>query len=513
MASRPATTTAASPPRIVNDRGIRYAWPMTARRSAFVAMLFGAGTACSLTTVDYNTCETNAHCREAFGWGHVCGAEGLCEPAAAQPRCRNTIPEDLLERPEAYRDYLLIGSLYDDIAFELEEKSIQLAIRQVNDAEGLQGRQFGYVHCTNVEGNFDALDQETANVEMALYLADELGVPAVVGPASSGRTEAAYVALDGLDTLIISPSATSPALTALDGLMPTDATPGLLWRTAPPDSLQGVAIALDMEQRGITQATVIHQTGPYGEGLAEAFAEAFGGDVELFPFDNESQRDEQIIDAGAQNAEEVLFISSEKSDTVAFLNGIGSNSDYDDVGLFLPDGAFDASIFEQATQGTSRFASIRGSRPSPADTESLTYKAFVSAFSSAFGESPETSGFTPYAFDAGWLVIYGTAWSQLRTGQVTGTGIAQGLRQLSSGGTALPIRPTSWPSVVANFESGTAINVEGSSGALDYDPATEETVSPIDLWQVDPATLDLLTLCTIAPDGGTEAACPGWPGV
>ncbi len=485
---------------------------MVARSLAELALLLAVvgASACSLTTVDVASCQSNTQCRDAFGWGHVCGAEGLCEPAAIQSRCRNTIPEDLLQRPEAYADRLLIGSVYDDLAFPLEEKSIELAIRQVNDAEGLQGQLFGYVHCTNVEGSFDALDQETANVEMALYLADELGTPAIVGPASSGRTEAAYVALDGLDTLIISPSATSPALTALDGLGPSDAAPGLLWRTAPPDSLQGLAIALDMQEREVMQASVLHQTGPYGEGLAEAFADAFGGQVDLFPFSNESQRDEQIIDVGAQGAQEVLFISSEKSDTVAFLNGIGTNSDYDGVGLFLPDAGFDTSIFEQATQGANRFDSIRGSRPSPADTESLTYKAFVSAFSSAFGESPETSGFTPYAFDAGWLVIYGTAWSQLRTGQVTGTGIAQGLRQISSGGSPLPIRPTSWPTVVANFESGAAIDIEGSSGALNYDPSTEETSSPIDLWQVDGTTLELNTLCTIAPGMESEAACPDW---
>ncbi|MCA9705786.1 MAG: ABC transporter substrate-binding protein [Myxococcales bacterium] len=481
-------------------------------------LLAGGAGACSLTAVDFTPCEHNAECRDAFGWGHVCNTEGLCDQAPTPSRCRKTIPEDLLQDPQAYADRLLVGSVYDDVAFDLEEKSIELAIRQANDAEGLQGQLFGYVHCTNVEGSFDELDQETANVEMARYLAEQIGVPALVGPASSGRTEAAYVALAGTDTLIISPSATSPALTALDGLSPSDASPGLLWRTAPPDSLQGVAIAVDMEQRGVTQVAVIHQSGPYGEGLAEAFANAFGGQVDLYAFDDASLRDEQIVDAGAQLAAvaapdvaEALFISSEKSDTVAFLNGIGTNPDYGAVGLFLPDGGFDVAIFEQATEGASRFDAVRGSRPSPADTESLTYKAFVSAFSSAYGESPETSGFTPYAFDASWLVIYGMAWSQLRTGRLSGTGIAQGLRRVSDG-EALPIRPTSWPSVVANFGAGRGIDVEGASGALDYDPLTEETVSPIDLWYFDGATGELATLCTLLPGQETEALCPGWPG-
>lgn len=467
--------------------------------------------ACSLTTVDFTRCQTNAQCRDAFGWGHVC-ADGLCEPVVPHPRCHNTIPEDLLQTPDAYADLLLVGSVYDEQAFRLEQRAIELAIRQVNDAEGLLGRRFGFVHCSNVEGSVDDLDQETANVEVTRYLADQVGVPAIVGPATSGRTEDAYVALqtiDTLDTLMISPSATSPALTALDGLEPSDDAPGQLWRTAPPDSVQGLAIAVDMEQRNVGRVAVVHQNGPYGEGLAEAFATAFDGEVELLPFDDESLRDEQIVNAGAQDPQEVLFISSEKSDSVAFLNGIGNNPDYDEVGLFLPEIAFDIEIFMQASQGASRFERIRGSRPSPADDTSITYKAFVSAFSSEFNESPETSGFTPYAFDASWLILYGTAWSVQQTGEATGTGIAGGLRRISSGG-PLPIRPTSWPTVVASFGSGISVDVEGASGALDYDPATEETVNPIDLWEVNTGPLELSTICTLTPGRETDAQCDGW---
>ncbi|MEM9456730.1 MAG: ABC transporter substrate-binding protein [Myxococcota bacterium] len=478
-----------------------------------LVLLVAAGAlACSLTTVDFTRCQTNAQCRNAFGWGHVC-TDGLCEPARPHPRCGNTIPEDLLQEPESYADRLLVGSVYDSETFPLELRSIELAIRQVNDAEGLLGQDFGFVHCTNIEGTSDGLDQETANVEMARYLADEIGVPAIVGLATSARTEEAYVALrtiDTIDTLIISPSATSPALISLDGLEHSNDRPGLLWRTVPPDSAQGAAIAIDMEQRGITEVTVVLESGPYGEGLAEAFASTFEGEVELLPFDDDSLRDEQIVDAGVQGAQEVLFISAEKSDIVAFLNAIGTNPDYDDTGLFLADGAFDIAIYPQAAQGANRFAAIRASRPSPADAESITYKSFVSAFSAQFGETPETSGFTPYAFDASWMVLYGTAWSLQQTGEVTGIGIAQGMRQLSSG-PSLPIRPTSWQTVVASFGSGRPVNVAGASGALDYDPLTEETISPIDLFRVDPDTLELITMCTLVPGQETEAGCPGWP--
>ena len=98
-------------------------------------------------------------CRDAFGWGQVCGEAGLCEPVTPHPRCDRTVPSDLLQEPEAYADYVILGSLYDDVAFSLEVQSIELAVRQVNDNGGLQGREYAFVHCTNMEHeDFDKLE-------------------------------------------------------------------------------------------------------------------------------------------------------------------------------------------------------------------------------------------------------------------------------------------------------------------------------------------------------------------
>ncbi len=474
--------------------------------------------ACTLSRVDPAECTSNQACRDAFGWGMVCGEEGLCGPLEPDVRCTRTTPPDLLEDPVGYSDLLVLGSVYDDDAFSLEVQAIELAVRQVNDNGGLQGRGYGFVHCTNVEDlALDKLDQETANEEMASFLADQVGVPALVGPATSGRTQDAYLTIEPYGTVLISPSATSPALTDLDGLSPSDDEPGLLWRTAPPDSLQGVVIALDMWNRGVRTVAVVHQTGAYGEGLAEVFAQEFtdrGGTATRYPFDNDSTRDDQVVDAGATDVHEVLFISSEKTDTIAFLNSAGSISEYEDLGIFLPDGGFDLAIFEEATQGRPKFGDVRGTAPSSPDN--LIYDAFVAAFSAEYGDDATSSGFTAYAFDASWLAIYGTAWSWFQEGEITGLGVARGLRRVADSawsaaeGEPLPIRPTSWSTVVATFEEGTAIDVDGTSGALDFDPATEETTNPIDLWVVAPGTTSLSIVCTVEPGEEDAADCPSW---
>ncbi len=490
--------------------------------SILVLSVLWAGPGCLLTQVDYKKCESNQECRDTFGWGQVCSDEGddagLCLPLEPEVRCSRTTPLDLLEDPEGYSDLVVIGSVYDEEAFPMEVQAIELAIRQVNDNGGLKGRGFGFVHCTNVEDlTMDKLDQETANVEMAVYLADQVGVATIVGPATSSRTQDAFLAVEPFGTLVISPSATSPALTDLDGLNPTDADPGLLWRTAPPDDLQGVVISLDIRKRGKSRVAVVHETGAYGEGLAEVFAEEFdkrGGVATLYPFDDASARDEQVINAGISQVEEVLFISSEKSDTVAFLNAAGSIENYYYKGLFLPDGGFDLAIFEDATQGESKFGDVRGT--APASPDNLIYDAFVAAFASEFNEDATSSGFTAYAFDASWLAIYGSAWSFFESGTIAGLGVARGLRKLvdpdwvSENGSPLAIRPTSWSSVVAYFEDQEPVDIDGSSGSLDFDLSVEETVNPINIWEVAPGVSSLHIVCTIQPGKEDEADCPSW---
>lgn len=92
------------------------------------------------------------------------------------------------------------------------------------------------------------------------------GVDAIIGPASSltalSQLGAAVDPSTGVVTC--SPSATSSAL---------DDYPdsGLLFRTAPSDSLQMAVIARRVERTGATRVAVGYLDDPYGRGLYEAF--------------------------------------------------------------------------------------------------------------------------------------------------------------------------------------------------------------------------------------------------
>jgi len=445
---------------------------------------------CSFSTTEYETCETNLQCQEAFGWGHACGEEGLCSVVVQHPRCEVTEPADLFENRADYQDSIVLGVQFDTSQFGLEAQAMRLAVVQANLAEGLDGRQYAVVQCTNEENlSIDSLDSDGANEEVTRYLADEIGVSAIMGPATSGRTEAAYIVAEAYDTVIISPSATSPALTDLDGLSCSDADPGLLWRTAPPDDLQGKVMALDMLDRDVGNVAVIFQEGPYGAGLQQAFSTNFtegGGTVEAFQFTegNTSQRDTAISDVAFGAYDEVVFISADKTDIVAFLLGADAAGTFEDAGtgIFLADGAYDESIFQDAADADSVFSLVRGTRP----TTDLgqTYTSFAIAFAGYYGDDASSSGFTAYAYDAAWMVLYGTAWSVYQDGgQVTGTGIARGMRQVSEGD-QVEVLATSWTTVRANFAEGRAVDLQGASGAINFDDTTCETSAPIEVWSV-----------------------------
>ena len=101
-------------------------------------------------------------------------------------------------------------------------------------------------------------------------------VAAIMGADCSGVTTAIAnnVAVPNGVTMI-SPSATSPALTDIDDK-------GYFFRTAPSDARQGQVLAQVVMDRGINEVAVTYTNNDYGKGLSDSFVNAFkamGGSV------------------------------------------------------------------------------------------------------------------------------------------------------------------------------------------------------------------------------------------
>jgi branched-chain amino acid transport system substrate-binding protein len=383
----------------------------------------------------------------------------------------------------------MIGALFDGVAHLDSVQATELAVKEVNDAGGLDGRDFAVVFCDYGEGFSDDLDSLEASEQGAVWLADELGATAIVGPRGSSRTEAAFLALGERDVVLISPSATSPDLTAIDETEPTDENPGRLWRTAPPDGLQAEAIVADLDDRGVAAIAIIHQEGSYGDALAalieSGYADAVGGTVQVFPY--ASSPFGAVADAAASNPEEVVFISSDIADYVNFFDGAVASENllntYASLGIFLSDGAFNVQLLEGVSdEALVLFPNVRGTRYPP--IEGPLFETFAAAFKTEYKADPQSSGFTVHTYDAAWLILYATAWAHHNESDQGGRSLGRGLRKVSEG-PSISIRYSGWAEVLENFENGTSIDVRGGSGELDYDPATEETTANLELWIIE----------------------------
>lgn len=455
---------------------------------------------CTLTQTKFDHCSANVDCRQAFGIGSVCGGDGICEKAAPFPRCTQTFPEDLLVRPQSYPNILVYGSLIQltnngqPVGSQVARaNAVRLAVRQVNEQNGLDGRLFGVVFCDISEDpQYDSLKRTDAAVASANYLADVIGAPAFVGPSSSPDVLAVFGAVKNKDVVVMSPSATSPELTTSDIVqVASDERPGLLWRTAFPDTVQGAAVSSYL--RGLSppagNVTVIYESGAYGEGLERVFHAMFtnaGGTTHSLEFTagNSGQRDQQITVAGQGPPQYVLFLSSQSADETAFVTEAQS---YDSsVQLFLTDTAANTDVFKNAAGASTVFPRITGSRPaSPDPAKNLAYKLFVNSYKAAFQQDPTTFTFVAQAYDGAWLVFYGTAYALRQERRVTGTGIARGLRKIASTGPEVQVTPENWKQISDALGAGQAVNLLGASGKLDYDPQTEETTGDIEIWNLE----------------------------
>jgi branched-chain amino acid transport system substrate-binding protein len=454
--------------------------------------------ACSATRFDHQACREDSQCRAAFGFGMACNlSEGLCAPVKPAARCTTTFPEDLFSRPEHYRDAVVIGSLMDrsSDAHVVREKAVRLAVKEASEAGGLEGRPLAAVMCDIApKAEYDALTRTAAAVESARFLAGTLGVAAIVGPSASADAEQVWQAVRTPGTVVISPAATSPALVALEP-QSTDEQPGYLWRLAPPDSLQGTVIAEDMLARGVKEAAVIRETGPYGEGLAQVFQTRFtqgGGTAVITSISAETQIGEASAMVAAARASEVLFISSQQDWVVKFLNAGSGQQAYQSKGIFLTDAAANQGVLTGASAAAPLFPRVRGTRPAPRDPKDYVFASFVADYKAQYrGEDPAAATFSGHSYDAAWMALYASAWSLLREGSVNGLGVSRGLKHMSAGA-ATAVIPSSWTGVVNAFRAGNGVNVSGASGELDFDATTRNVVGPIEIW-------------TIATSGGPPA--------
>ncbi len=209
----------------------------------------------------------------------------------------------------------------------------ELAFQEANDS-GLLDMQLNPVRADST-----CIDSAAATAAAErLITADN--VAAIVGADCSGVTIAIVnnVAVPN-GVVMVSPSATSPALTTIDD-------DGYFFRTAPSDARQGEVLAEVVTDRGIDEVAITYTNNDYGLGLAESFTASFeerGGNVAMTAAHEDGR--------GDYSAEVAALQASGAQHLMVF--GYVDQGGRGIVQSSLDTGAFDSFFFADGMQGQS----------------------------------------------------------------------------------------------------------------------------------------------------------------
>lgn len=269
----------------------------------------------------------------------------------------------------------------------------ELAMEEVS----LSGAMMGGVSVIPVRGDSTCVDAAAA-AAAAERLVTADGVQGIMGADCSGVTGAVLQNVARPNGIVmISPSATSPALSAADD-------DGLFFRTAPSDARQGQVMAQVLKERGVTSVAQTYTNNDYGKGLADSFKEAFeamGGEVTInIPHE----------DGKGDYSSEVASLASAGGD-VLVVSGYVDQGGKGVIQAAVDTGAFDTFFLPDGMYGDSLIATIGdamdGSYGLVPGTDSNGAALFADMAKKA-GFDPSSS-YTGESYDAAALIMLAMA--------------------------------------------------------------------------------------------------------
>ena len=277
-----------------------------------------------------------------------------------------------------------IESLTPDMA-----ASAELAMKEASDS----GRLLGGATVTSVRGDSTCVDAAAATAAAERLVTSDR-IVAIVGADCSGVTTAIAnnVAVPN-GVVMVSPSATSPALSTIDDN-------GFFHRTAPSDARQGQVLADILTDRGVSSIAVTYTNNDYGKGLADSFAAAFGahGGKVTITVPHEDGKADYSAEVGALAASGSAHLA-----VFGYLDQGGKGI----IQGSLDSGAFDKFVLADGMIGESLIEAIGddlngtiGSLPGGGDDAAATFLAHASA-NGIDGDGP----FRAESYDAAALIM------------------------------------------------------------------------------------------------------------
>lgn len=484
---------------------------------ALAALAFGAGCAeivgadfSEKTLADPAACSVNKDC-VSFGETAICRKDTHRCVELTNELCASVYGDYKNDEAVLFGSIAPTSGLDQTVGLPMLD-AVLLAMDDFDDVTGLPPAKGGTRRRPLALLQCDHQSDIDIGVQAAKHLAEDVGVPAILAGVTSGETIrfATEVTIPA-GTLLMSTSATSVTITALDDH-------NLVWRTAPPDTFQAQALAayiplveqgvraeLNLPPGDLVRVAVLHKGDTYGKGLADALEQQllingasatsaanqasykrinYGdpGDAVAHP-----TKYVETVDAMLDFEPHITVILGTAEGVVDILGPIEAQWPAGPPGpSFRPsyvfgDGGLVTELWELAAKSPpadNLRTRITGTVPG---TENKLFGSFITSFGSVFtdGASPEVFG-AAGAFDATFLLAYSAA--AVGVAPLTGADLVSGLASLVPPGELLDVGPLNVSAAFKALTSGDHIDINGASGPLDFDLATGEAPSDIQIW-------------------------------
>lgn len=272
-------------------------------------------------------------------------------------------------------------------------KGIELAVNEINEAGGIDGKQIEIV-------KYDTKSEPAEATTLATRLMTQDGVLAVIGPATSGSFKATIPVANQNQVPVISGSATADDVTVSNGKLQEYA-----FRTCFSDAYQGTAMArYATDSLEAKSAFIMADTSSdYAQGLADAFKKEFeakGGSV----------IGQEGYVAGDTDFNSVLTRIRNQNFDVLYVPGY-----YNEVGLIIKQArdlgidkpilggdGFDSPVLLELAGASALNNVFYTNHYSALDTTNTRLQEFRTNFMEAYGEEP--GAFAALGYDTAYFV-------------------------------------------------------------------------------------------------------------
>ncbi len=335
----------------------------------------------------------------------------------------------------------------------------------------------------------DSADDTTAQ-RSATHLVKDIGVPAILGPDSSGLcTGVINNVTIPAKVLLISPAATSATLSGISQYF---------WRTSPSDNIQAVPLRLSVGEIATAASlttiklAILYKNDSYGSGLFTAVSGSLqiNGAPLGDPKNAGNFKPVQYAADGSDLASAVAQVTAFQPNIVALFgtnevisSGLDTIEATWPVGPARPyylvsDGGEVQELLDEIAKNAGVRTRVRGTVPG---TNNPLFQAFNLKYNGKYGSPANVFGMAG-SYDSIYLLAYAIS-SLGANATVDGTGISNGLTKMV-GGAATDVGTGSMQSAINALMGGAAININGASGPLDFDTKLHEAPSDIDVWCV-----------------------------